>query len=137
MYLDKTYSGQLEVLKIVSKSIKTPEDEKIQKRVGIIKTEFDYTDGDLTRFVDDNTIPNNRFYNTLSWTEERTGTYELNINDLVFPVKIIKIERKNKEDAAKFSLTFETEELVNLSTLGMYVKDKENPSQIKLSILED
>jgi rod shape-determining protein MreB len=95
----------------------------------------DYNQGDLEYFVDGK-IPDDIMFTTASW-DERVGKYSLNINDVVLDVKVIKIERKNKEDACKFSLTFETEQFENMSILGNYIKDKENPSQITLTALED
>jgi hypothetical protein len=62
----------------------------------------------------------------VTWAEERTGAYLLNINEIEIPVKIMKIERKNKDSEAKFAITFETEVLDNLSVVGNYIKDKEN-----------
>lgn len=136
MKLDKTYEGLVTAVKISSKNIKTPEDEKIQKRVGIVKIDFDYTDGDLSGWVDDE-VANNVFFTSVSWDEERVGTFSLDINEIVLPVKIIKIGRKNKEDAAKFSLTFETEDLEKISPIGNYVKDKDTKTQVKLSKIPD
>lgn len=134
MIFEKTYSGLVTSLKIVSKAIKGPEDEKIQKRVGIIKIENDYNTGDLSKFID-GPVPDDFEYDSVSWGE-RLGEYNININDIDIPVKVIKIDRKNKSDSMKFSLTFETEALTNLSTVGNYVKDKDNPTQFKLSWLQ-
>lgn len=135
MILEKTYSGIITKISIASRTIKTPEDEKIKKNVGIVGVELDYNTGDLEYFVDGK-IPDDIMFTTASW-DERVGKYSLNINEVILDVKVIKIERKNKEDACKFSLTFETEQFENMSILGNYIKDKENPSQIKLSVLED
>jgi hypothetical protein len=135
MKLDKTYEGLVTAVKISSKNIKTPEEEKIQKRVGIVKIEFDYVDGDLSELVDE--VANNVFYTTVTWDEERVGNFSLDINEIVFPVKIIKISRKNKEDAAKFTMTFETDELEAISPIGNYVKDKDTKTQVKLTKLPD
>jgi len=135
MKFDKTYSCIISSYKVATKSIKTPEDEKIQKRYGSCKIEADYFSGDLSEFISGNT-PDDIEIITATW-DERIGTYSLNINDVIFPVKIVKIERKNKEDAAKFSLTFETEELEKFSGISHYVKDKDNLAQVTLSKLED
>lgn len=134
MIINKKYSGLVTSLKIVSKAIKTPEEEKIQKRVGIIKTETEYTNGDLKEFID-GPVPDDILFSSVSW-DERIGEYKLIINELEFPVKILKIERKNKTNNQTCSFIFETEDLTNLSTLGNYVKDKDNPSQIKLEWLQ-
>jgi hypothetical protein len=127
MKLEKKYSGILAALKIVSKKVQGPEesDEKITKRVGVLKAEFEYTDGDLSHFVD-GLVANDIYYTSVTWAEERTGAYLLNINEIEIPVKIMKIERKNKDSEAKFAITFETEVLDNLSVVGNYIKDKEN-----------
>lgn len=135
MIIGKTYSGLVTSLKIISKNIKTPEDEKIQKRVGIVKVENDYNKGDLSEFID-GSVPDDIFFTTITWNDERIGEFKLTINEIEIPVKVIKIERKNKSNSSVFSLTFETEELTNLSTVGNYVKDKDNPSQIKLEWLQ-
>lgn len=135
MKLDKTYEGLVTAVKISSKNIKTPEEEKIQKRVGIVKIEFDYVDGDLSELVDE--VANNVFYSSVTWDEERVGNFSLDINEIIFPVKIIKISRKNKEDAAKFTMTFETDELEAISPIGNYVKDKDTKTQVKLTKLPD
>ena len=134
MKLDKKYSGILAALKIVSKKVQGPEEteEKITKRVGVLKAEFEYVDGDLSHFVD-GIVANDIYYTSVVWAEERTGLYLLNINDIEIPVKIMKIERKNKDAEAKFSLTFETEVLDNLSVVGNYIKDAENLATFILS----
>lgn len=134
MKLDKKYQGILAALKIVSKKVEGPEgsEEKITKRVGVLKAEFEYVDGDLSHWVD-GLVANDIYYSSVVWAEERTGLYLLNINEIEIPVKILRIERKNKDAEAKFSITFETEVLDNLSVVGNYIKDKENPATFILS----
>ena len=131
MKFNKTYSVIISGYKVTTKNIKGPEDEKIAKRIGIFKAESDYFSGDLSEFISSN-IPDDIEIITATW-DERVGTYSVNVNDIQFEVKIIKIERKNKDDAAKFSLTFETEDLESFSLISHYVKDKDNPAQLVLN----
>ena len=135
MKLGKTYSSIIKAYNVTTKNIKTPEDEKIQKRVGIVKVEQDYVSGDLSDFLPLE-VTDDVFYSSCSWSE-RTGTYSLNINDIVFPVKIVKIDRKNKDESTKFTVTFETEDLETVAGISHYVKDKENPAQVILHKHED
>ena len=52
--------------------------------------------------------------------------------------KIIKIQRSNKDDVeGKFSILFETEDLDNISTIGNYLKDKDNPATFKLTAINE
>ncbi len=131
MKFDKTYSTIISSYKVTTKNIKSVEDEKISKRVGSFKAEMDYFSGDLSEFISGN-VPDDIEIITATW-DERVGEYSLNVNDTIFNVRILKIERKNKDNAAKFSLTFETEDLEHFSEISHYVKDKDNPAQITLS----
>jgi hypothetical protein len=132
MKLDKDYTGQITKAMFVKKAFKGPEEKKEYKRVGIIQTEIDYQDGDLDSFIDP-VIADNRNYKSCSW-DEIVGTYELDINDVISDVKIIGISRKNKNDIeGTLSITFETENMDNVSTIGNYLKDKDTPANIKIS----
>lgn len=132
MKLDNDYTGQITSAKFSKKAIKGPEDEKQYVRVGVIKLEMEFNDDDLSNFVD-SSIANDRAFDTCSWGE-RIGLYSLDINDVVSKVKVVKIQRTNKDELeGTFSLTFETEDLENVSTIGNYLKDKDNPAQFKLS----
>lgn len=136
MKLDTEYTGTVKTAKIISKNIKTPEDEKIQKHVGVVEIEMSYNSGDLSGFVIGST-PDDIYVSSITWNDEIVGTYELNINDIVFNTKIVKISRKNKTDEVLYSLTFETEDLDKISQVGIYVKVKETPSNFKLNKVED
>ena len=132
MKLDTQYTGQVTGAKYSKKAIKGVEDEKIYKRVGVIKIEMEFNEGDLDSHVD-SSIADERTYDSCSWGE-RVGKYEIDINGVISKVKIVKIQRTNKDETeGKFSFTFETEELDNVSTIGNYLKDKDNPAQFKLT----
>jgi hypothetical protein len=132
MKLNNNYTGQITSAKFSKKAIKGVDDEKQYVRVGIIKLEMEFNDDDLSNFVD-SSIANDRAFDSCSW-DERIGYYSLNINDVVSKVKVIKIQRTNKDELeGTFSLTFETEELDNVSTIGNYLKDKDNPASFCLS----
>lgn len=132
MKLDKDYTGQITKAMYAKKAFKGPEEKKEYKRVGIIQVEIDYQDGDLDSFVDP-VIADNRLYKKCDW-DEIVGEYELDINDVISNVKVIAIQRKNKNDIeGTLSVTFETEDMDNVSTIGNYLKDKDTPANIKLS----
>lgn len=133
---DTEYTGQITVARCDKKAIKGVEDEKQYKRVGIIKLEMTFQDGDLDHHVDPS-IADDRTYDSCSWGE-RVGKFELDVNDIISTVKIVKITRTNKDELeGKFSMTFETEAIENISTIGVYLKDKDNPANLKLSTLKD
>jgi len=131
MKIGKDYTGTVKAVKIVGKSIKGPEDEKIQKQVGIVEVESEYNAGDLSELVVGAT-PEDIYATSIVWNDEIVGYYDVDINDIVFKAKIIKISRKNK-DTPTFSLTFETEDLESLSGIGLYVKIKETPSNFTIN----
>lgn len=136
MKLDTEYTGQVTTAKYAKKAIKGVEDEKIYKRVGYIKIEMEYNDGDLDSHVD-SSISDDRNYDSCSWGE-RVGKYEIDINGVLVKAKIVKIQRTNKDDVeGKFSLAFETDDLDVVSTIGNYLKDKDNPAIFKLSAVVD
>lgn len=131
MKIGKDYTGTVKAVKIVGKSIKGPEDEKIQKQVGIVEVESEYNAGDLSELVVGAT-PEDIYATSIVWNDEIVGFYDVDINDIVFKARIIKIARKNK-DVPTFSLTFETEDLESLSGIGLYVKIKETPSNFTIN----
>lgn len=136
MKLDTDYTGQITIAKYSKKAIKGPEDEKQYIRVGIIKIDMEFHDGDLDSHVD-TSIANDRAFDSCTWGE-RVGKYTLDINDVVSTGKIVKIQRTNKDELeGRFSITFETEELDNVSTVGNYLKDKDNPATFKLSVANE
>lgn len=130
----KEYTGTVKAVKIVGKSIKGPEDEKVQKQVGIVEIESEYNSGDLSELVI-GTTPDDIYATSIVWNDEIVGDYDVDINDILFKAKIIKISRKNK-DVPTFSLTFETEDLEKLSGIGMYVKIKDTPSNFVINKIE-
>lgn len=130
----KDYTGTVKAVKIVGKSIKGPEDEKVQKQVGIVEIESEYNSGDLSELVI-GTTPDDIYATSIVWNDEIVGDYDVDINDILFKAKIIKISRKNK-DVPTFSLTFETEDLEKLSGIGMYVKIKDTPSNFVINKIE-
>lgn len=130
----KDYAGTVKAVKIVGKSIKGPEDEKVQKQVGIVEIESEYNSGDLSELVI-GTTPDDIYATSIVWNDEIVGDYDVDINDILFKAKIIKISRKNK-DVPTFSLTFETEDLEKLSGIGMYVKIKDTPSNFVINKIE-
>ena len=133
MKLDTLYEGQVTSIKFAKKVIKGTEDseEKTYKRVGCIKVEFSFNDSDLDQFVDPG-IADDRTYDSCTWGE-RIGFYDLDINSIIVTGKIVQINRSNKNEIeGKFSLVIETDNLDNVSTIANYIKDKDNPSQIKL-----
>lgn len=132
MKLGKTYQGTVKTVKIVSKNIKGPEDEKVQIQVGIVQIEMEYNAGDLVEFIPGN-VPDDIYFTSVNWNDEFVGTYELNLNDIIFNTKIVKISRNNKSGSATFSLTFETQDLEKLSLVGMFVKIKEPLSQFTIN----
>lgn len=134
MKLDRTYSAQVTVAKYAKKAIKGVEDKKEYKRVGHIQVEYAYAGGDLDNFVDAS-IADDNSYTSCNWNEEIIGKYELDVNDVISEVKIIKISRKNKSESSTASILFETENLENVSVIGNYLKDKDNPAQVKLTKL--
>lgn len=131
MKIGKDYTGTVKAVKIVGKSIKGPEDEKIQKQVGIVEVESEYNAGDLSELVVGAT-PEDIYATSIVWNDEIVGFYDVDINDIVFKARIIKIARKNK-DVPTFSLTFETEDLEKLSGIGLYVKIKDTPSNFTIN----
>jgi hypothetical protein len=136
MKFNTEYIGQVTSVKCAKKAIKGVEDQKVYKRVGLIKLEMPYTDGDLDSHVD-SSISDDRSYDSCSWGE-RVGKYEIDINGIVSKAKIIKIQRSNKDDVeGKFSILFETEDLDNISTIGNYLKDKDNPATFKLTAINE
>ncbi len=136
MKFDTTYTGQITAAKYSKKAIKGVEDEKVYKRVGVIKIEMEFNDGDLDSHVD-SSIADDRTYDSCSWGM-RVGKYELDINDIVSTGRIAKIQRSNKDEVeGKFSIIFETEDLDNVSTISNYLKDKDNPANFKLSAIGD
>lgn len=130
----KDYSGTVKAVKIVGKSIKGPEDEKVQKQVGIVEIEIEYNSGDLSELVI-GTTPDDIYVSSIVWNDEIVGDYDVDINDILFKAKIVKLSRKNK-DVPTFSLTFETEDLDKLSGIGMYVKIKDVPSNFVINKIE-
>lgn len=136
MKLDVKYTGQITTAKYARKVIKGTEDEKQYKRVGVIKVEFEFQDGDLDNFVDPS-IADDRTYDSCSWGE-RIGWYELDINDVLVKGKVVQISRSNKDELeGKFSLTLETENLENVSTIANYIRDTDNPAQIEIKTVVD
>ena len=136
MKFDTDYTGQITAAKYSKKAIKGVEDEKVYKRVGVIKIEMDFADGDLDSHVD-SSIADDRSYDSCSWGM-RAGKFELNINDVVSTGRIAKIQRTNKDELeGKFSIIFETEDLDNVSTISNYLKDKDNPATFTLSSIKD
>lgn len=136
MKLGKTYPGTVKTVKIVSKNIKGPEDEKVQIQVGIVQIEMEYNAGDLVEFIPGN-VPDDIYFTSVNWNDEVIGNYELNLNEIIFNTKIVKISRSNKSDSATFSITFETQDLEKLSSVGMYVKIKEPLSQFVINKIAD
>lgn len=132
MKLGSKYSGTVKTVKIVSKNIKGPEDEKVQIQVGIVQIEMEYNAGDLVEFVPGN-VPDDIYFSSVNWNDEFIGTYELNLNDIILNTKVVKISRANKSDTASFSVTFETQDLEKLSLVGMFVKIKEPLSQFEIN----
>jgi hypothetical protein len=127
MKLDKEYTGQITKALYVKKAIKGVEDKKEYKRVGNIQVEIPFQDGDLDSFVNPSCVCN----------DERVGEYELDINDTISTVRVIKIGRKNKSEVeGTFSIMFETEDMDNVSIIGNYLKDKDTPANIKLTAKE-
>lgn len=127
------YSGMLDSVKISKKAIKGVEDEKIYKQVGVIKITIEYMPQVLSSLVDAIVVEDNS-YDKCVWGA-RVGKYSLTINEIVANVRIVQIIKTNKEDVSKFSIIFETEELDFISAVGIYVKDKDTMSHLKLDYL--
>jgi len=92
MKIDKQYTGQIIKAGYIKKSIKGVEDEKVFKRVGLVQVEIVFQCGDLDAFVDPN-VADDSTYTSCVWNDEIIGNYELNINDVVSEVKIVRIAR--------------------------------------------
>lgn len=136
MKLDKEYTGQITKALYVKKAIKGVEDKKEYKRVGNIQVEIPFQDGDLDSFVNPS-VADDRYFSSCVWNDERVGEYELDINDTISTVRVIKIGRKNKSEVeGTFSIMFETEDMDNVSIIGNYLKDKDTPANIKLTAKE-
>ena len=136
MKLGKTHSGLITSHKSKIKNIKGVEDEKIQKRVVEVKVQTEFTAGDLSEFIPGN-VQDDFLFNSASWDEEIIGTYSVNINDIEFNSKIIKIQRKNSDKGTFSTITFESEDVDQTANLVHYFKDKDNPIQIKISKIEE
>jgi succinate dehydrogenase flavin-adding protein (antitoxin of CptAB toxin-antitoxin module) len=130
---DVEYTGLVDSVKISKKAIKGVEDEKVYKRVGVVKLTMVYGQGDLYALTG-SSIADDETYDKISWGA-RVGKYELNVNDVIAKTKIVSIQKINKDEESKFSIVFETEDLDFISAIGYYVKDKENPSNLKLTYL--
>jgi succinate dehydrogenase flavin-adding protein (antitoxin of CptAB toxin-antitoxin module) len=130
---DVEYTGLVDSVKISKKAIKGVEDEKVYKRVGVVKLTMVYGQGDLYALTG-SSIADDETYDKISWGA-RVGKYELNVNDVIAKTKIVSIQKINKDEESKFSIVFETEDLDFISAIGNYVKDKENPSNLKLTYL--
>ena len=140
MRFDTMYTGQVTTAKYARKVIKGTEkgseEEKQYKRVGVIKVELTFQDGDLDNFVDPS-IADDRSYDSCSWGE-RLGWYNLTINETVVKGKVTQINRSNKDELeGKFSLTLETEDLEMVSTIANYIRDTDNPAQLEIATVED
>lgn len=127
------YTGLVDSVKISKKAIKGVEDEKVYKRVGVVKLTMVYGQGDLQALTG-SSIADDETYDKISWGA-RVGKYELNVNEVIAKTKIVSIQKINKDEESKFSIVFETEDLDFISAIGNYVKDKENPSNLKLTYL--
>lgn len=130
---DVEYTGLVDSVKISKKAIKGVEEEKVYKRVGVVKLTMVYGQGDLYALTG-SSIADDETYDKISWGA-RVGKYELNVNDVIAKTKIVSIQKINKDEESKFSIVFETEDLDFISAIGNYVKDKENPSNLKLTYL--
>lgn len=124
------YFGVLDSVKISKKAIKGVEDEKVYKQVGVVKIGTDYTPSSLSSLVDP-IIAEDTSYDKCSWGP-RVGKYTLSINGVVAAVRLVQIQRTNKDEESKVSYMFETEELEFISAIGMYVKDKDTLCIFKL-----
>jgi hypothetical protein len=127
------YTGIVDSVKIAKKAIKGVEDEKIYKQVGVVKVSLEYYLGSLSSLVDPIVVEDNS-YDKCSWGP-RVGSYKLTVNSVEAKVRINNILKTNKDDESKISITFETEELDFISAIGIYVKDKDTHSVIKLDYL--
>jgi hypothetical protein len=127
------YSGMVDSVKISKKAIKGVEDEKIYKQVGVVKITIEYFPQVLSSLVDPIVAEDNS-YDKCVWGP-RVGKYKLTINEVEANVRINQIMKVNKDDTSKFSIIFETEELDYISAIGVYVKDKDTMSHLKLDYL--
>lgn len=81
---------------------------------------------------DDNDIADSYSYISCSF-DQRTGSYVLSINDIELTCVINRIDRKNKSDVeGELNITFETADIEKAGTIGLYLKDKENPTKLIL-----
>lgn len=127
------YSGIVDSVKISKKAIKGIEDEKVYKQVGVVKVTIEYMPQVLSSLVDAIVVEDNS-YDKCVWGA-RVGKYKLTVNEIEANVRINQIIKTNKEDVSKFSIIFETEELDFISAIGIYVKDKDTMSHLKLDYI--
>jgi len=127
------YSGIVDSVKISKKAIKGIEDEKVYKQVGVVKITIEYMPQVLSSLVDAIVVEDNS-YDKCVWGA-RVGKYKLIVNEIEANVRINQIIKTNKEDVSKFSIIFETEELDFISAIGIYVKDKDTMSHLKLDYI--
>lgn len=127
------YSGIVDSVKISKKAIKGIEDEKVYKQVGVVKVTIEYMPQVLSSLVDAIVVEDNS-YDKCVWGA-RVGKYKLTVNEIEANVRINQIIKTNKEDVSKFSIIFETEELDFISAIGIYVKDKDTLSHLKLDYI--
>lgn len=133
MKLDSEYSGQ--ILKHASaKRAIVGSDPKEYRRVSLIKVKVDFIPGMLEDILvgDDNDIADSYSYISCSF-DQRTGSYELSINDIPLTCVINRIDRKNKNDLeGELHITFETGDIEKAGAIGLFLKDKENPTKLIL-----
>lgn len=133
MKLNIEYSGQ--ILKHASaKRAIAGSDPKEYRRVSLIKIKLDFFPGmlDDILFGDDADIADSYSYTSCSF-DQRTGTYELTINDIPLTCIINKIDRKNKNvSEGELHITFETGDIEKAGAVGLFLKDKDNPTKLLL-----